>query len=331
MSSHALDVFDSLLFDLDGTVWEGGRLIGPAAEIINSSPIPVRYITNNASRGPGSVAAMLSDMGIPTDAEQVLTSAQAAVDLIINAVGPGASVLVVGAQSFKDLAAAAGLRVVASADDNPQAVVQGHNPETGWAQLSEAALAIQRGALYFASNLDSTLPAERGFLVGNGSMVAAVVNATGVSPSSAGKPEPTMFFLAAQSLGSTAPLAVGDRLNTDIAGGVAAGMPCLHVLTGVSKHEALLRATPAERPTYVAEDLSGLRQPLASLTPGPQGGFIAEQHGADIVVRGGNPGATAHHALLSVLGVAWSNPESFTGTVVPQGDLAVEAVSQWSL
>ena len=152
----------------------------------------------------------------------------------------------VGAQSFKDLAAAAGLRVVASADDNPQAVVQGHNPETGWAQLSEAALAIQRGALYFASNLDSTLPAERGFLVGNGSMVAAVVNATGVSPSSAGKPEPAMFFLAAQSLGSTAPLAVGDRLNTDIAGGVAAGMPCLHVLTGVSKHEALLRATPAE-------------------------------------------------------------------------------------
>ena len=74
MSSHALDVFDALLFDLDGTVWEGGRLIGPAAEIINSSPIPVRYITNNASRGPGAVAAMLSDMGIPTDAEQVSTS-----------------------------------------------------------------------------------------------------------------------------------------------------------------------------------------------------------------------------------------------------------------
>lgn len=235
MSSMTLSsLFDALLLDLDGTVWAGELALPGSVESIVASQLPALYITNNASRGPADVAAKLRAAGLDASPEDVVTSAQAAVSLVSQNLNAGDPILVVGAPSFKDLVREAGFRVVESADEKPVAVLQGHNPETGWAQLSEAALAIANGARYVVSNLDTTLPSERGLLVGNGSMVAAVTSATGVVPTSAGKPEPAMFLQAAQRAGAKRPLAVGDRLDTDIAGAVAAGIPALHVLTGVS-------------------------------------------------------------------------------------------------
>ena len=99
------------------------------------------------------------------------------------------------------------------------------------------------------------MPSERGFLVGNGSMVAAVTSATGVTPESAGKPGPAMFEVAARRVGSTKPLAVGDRLDTDIAGGNAAGMDTLCTVTGVSTHTDTIDAPSSHRPTFIAGNL----------------------------------------------------------------------------
>ena len=216
--------YDALLLDLDGTIWEGGRAIPGAVEGVIASGLPAMYVTNNASRAPEAVAEQLRSIGLTAKDSDVLTSAQAAIEMVSDRIPAGSKVFVLGSPSFRALAEQAGFVVVDSADDAPIAVLQGHSPETGWAQLSEAALAIQRGAVYVASNLDTTLPQERGLMIGNGSMVAAVVSATGVVPDSAGKPGPPMFFSAAAKLGSSRPLAVGDRLNTDIAGGNAAGM-----------------------------------------------------------------------------------------------------------
>src|SRR5437867_3022516 len=78
------------------------------------------------------------------------------------------------------------------------AVVQGHSPHTGWAQLAEASVALRAGALWVACNLDATLPTERGPLPGNGSMVAALRTATGLEPQVAGKPAPTLLLEAAK-------------------------------------------------------------------------------------------------------------------------------------
>ncbi|MDO5098276.1 MAG: HAD-IIA family hydrolase [Corynebacterium sp.] len=327
MNSTVLDRYDSLLFDLDGTVWEGGRLLPHAESLLNSSPVPVMYITNNASRGPEIVAEMLNSMGVAATASQVLTSAQAAIDLALQHLEPGASVYVLGAESFKALAAEAGFRVVDTADEYPAAVLHGHNPETGWPQLSEAALSIQRGALYFASNLDTTLPMERGLMVGNGSMVAAVVSATGVHPTSAGKPEPAMFHSAAQRLSSEKPLAVGDRLNTDIAGGVAAGMDTFHVLTGVSKHWSLVYAPVTERPTYVAKDLSELSLSPELLTPGIQGDYRVTLEGKDIRITDGSGNPEA--ALRSALTLAWRDGFTFDGKIIADGEKAEQALQLW--
>ena len=156
---------------------------------------------------------------------------------------------------------AAGLVVVDSADDAPAAVVQGYAADVGWRQLAEAAYAIEAGAWFVASNLDPTLPTERGFAPGNGSLVAAVRHATGVEPVSAGKPEPTLYRLAAARRGARSPLVVGDRLDTDLAGARAAGWPGLHVLTGVSTARDAVLAAPGERPSYLGADLRSLVVP----------------------------------------------------------------------
>lgn len=320
--------YDALLLDLDGTVWSGGEAIPYAVEEIVSSGLPVVYITNNASRGASQVASMLKTIGLSPEPQDVLTSAHAALVMAEEYLQPGDRVLVVGAESFRELVSDAGYEPVSSADDNPKVVLHGHNPDTGWRELSEAALAIQRGAQYLASNLDTTLPMERGFMVGNGSMVAAVTSATGVVPRSAGKPEPAMFTQAVAATGATRPLAVGDRLDTDIAGGVAAGVDTLHVLTGVSGPLALLEAPPEHRPTYIAEDMRGLGQPAAQLRPGAQGGFTARVDGSDIILSGGDEGATSVQALRTALQVAW-HMDSPPELVRPNSDAADAATKQW--
>ena len=328
MSATLQDLHDALLLDLDGTVWEGGRAIPHAAEAINASGCTAVYITNNASRSAAEVARMLEAINLPTDAEHVLTSAQAALGLAADALAPGDPVLVLGAQSFRDLVQEAGYRLVDSADEQPKVVLHGHNPETGWAQLSEAALAIRAGATYLASNMDTTLPMERGLMVGNGSMIAAVTSATGVEPASAGKPEPAMFHQAVQRIGAKAPLGVGDRLDTDLAGGVAAGMPTLHVLTGVSGPRALLQAPIEQRPTYIAEDMRGLAADPASLRPGAHGGFSASIGGDVLVLDGGTADSTSHEALLTALEVAWSQPTP-PSDVRAESAAAEAALAKW--
>lgn len=322
------DNHDALLLDLDGTVWEGGEAIDHAVESINASSLPAIYITNNASRGADEVARMLRAIGLETQDADVLTSAQAALGLAEQHLNPGDPVLVVGADSFKELVNAAGYRTVESADDAPKVVLQGHNPDTGWRQLSEAALAIRKGAVYLASNLDTTLPMERGLMVGNGSMIAAVTSATGVTPQAAGKPEPAMFLQAAASVQAKRPLAVGDRLDTDIAGGVAAGIPSLHVLTGVSGPIALLEAPKEHRPTYIAQDMRSLNESPEDLAPGPQGGFAARVDGRDIILSYGNEGATSIQALRTVLEVAW-HMEAPPELVRPNSAAAEAATAEW--
>ncbi|WP_342319681.1 HAD-IIA family hydrolase [Corynebacterium mayonis] len=323
-----LDVFDALLLDLDGTVWQGDRALPHTVEILNSTSLPVAYITNNASRAPSQVARMLNALGIQAQAQDVFTSALAAVGLARQRLDAGAKVLILGSESFKELARRAGFVVVDSADDNPVAVLQGHNPETGWRQLSEAALAIGRGAIYVASNSDTSLPSERGLLVGNGSMVAAVTSATGVVPDIAGKPKPVMFEQAAAQLKVDAPLAVGDRLDTDIAGAVAAKMSSLHVLTGVSGPWALLKAPVEHRPTFIGEDFSALKDNVDFLRPGPQGGFVAHVEDGALILDGGSDDATAVQALRTALEVVWSGaqpPRDVKAWSAP----AQRALEQW--
>lgn len=258
------DRYDLALVDLDGVAYRGRNPIAHAAEGLRAARergMDVVFVTNNASREPESVAEQLTGLDIPSSPEDVMTAAQAAAAVLAERLDAGAKVLVVGGAGLRTAVSAAGLVVVDSADDAPVAVVQGYAADVGWRQLAEAAYAIEAGAWFVASNLDPTLPTERGFAPGNGSLVAAVRHATGVEPVSAGKPEPTLYRLAAARRGARSPLVVGDRLDTDLAGARAAGWPGLHVLTGVSTARDAVLAAAGERPTYLGADLRSLVTP----------------------------------------------------------------------
>jgi HAD superfamily hydrolase (TIGR01450 family) len=220
---------------------------------------PRAFATNNASRRAEAVAALLTSLGVPAEADEVTTSAQASAAILATRLPAGAAVLVVGAPALEAEVADVGLRPVELAGDAPLAVVQGYGPTVGWQQLAEASVAIRGGAQWVATNTDRTLPSPRGPLPGNGSLVAALATALGRGPDLVvGKPEPTLFEQIARARGAHRPLVVGDRIDTDVEGAYRAGMDSLLVLTGVSQQADLLHAPVEQRPTYVAADLRGL-------------------------------------------------------------------------
>jgi hypothetical protein len=103
-----------------------------------------------------------------------------------------------------------------------------------------------------------TIPTPFGTAPGHGVLVDMVQRFSGVDPVIAGKPARPLLDETVRRVGGTRPLMVGDRLDTDIAGGHAAGVDSLLVLTGVTGLEELAAATPEQRPTYLAVDLGGL-------------------------------------------------------------------------
>ncbi|MCL2849601.1 MAG: HAD-IIA family hydrolase [Micrococcales bacterium] len=253
--------FDLALVDLDGVTYRGHLPVDGAVEALTAAraaQMRVLFVTNNASRAPQVVADQLDGLGIPTGPDEVLTAAQAAATTLRGRLDPGATVLVVGADALRDAVRDQGLVVVDSAEEHPQAVVQGFAPQVGWAELAEAAYAVAEGAWYVASNLDGSLPTVRGYAPGNGALVAAVVTATGIHPHSCGKPSPVLYQIGRERVGASRPLVVGDRLDTDLAGARAAGFPGLHVLTGVSSGRDAVLAPPAMRPSFLGADLGAL-------------------------------------------------------------------------
>jgi glycerol 3-phosphatase-2 len=262
--------YDCLLIDLDGTVFRGRQPTDGAVESLDQVGSRKLFVTNNASRSADEVATHLRELGFTATGTDVVTSAQSAAHLLADQLPSGARVLIVGTESLANEVAAVGLRPVRKWEDEPVAVVQGLSLTIGWPDLAEAALAIRAGALWVAANVDPTLPTERGLLPGNGSLVAALKAATDAEPQVAGKPGPTLLKDAVARGDFRRPLVIGDRLDTDIEGANAVGLPSLMVLTGVSTARDAVYAEPARRPTYIALDLRSLHEDAKLLAVGPQ-------------------------------------------------------------
>jgi HAD superfamily hydrolase (TIGR01450 family) len=269
-SGEPLDAaYDVALLDLDGVVYIGGAAIPGAAQALHkaeASGMRLAYVTNNAFRTPAAVAALLTSLGVPAAAQDVVTSAQAAARLLAERLPAGSPVLVIGGTGLRMALRERGLRPVSTAADKPRAVVQGFAPDVSYSTLAEGGLAVRAGALFVASNADLTIPGRHGIAPGNGSLIQVIATATGIQPLVAGKPEPPLHRESVLRTGAAHPLVVGDRLDTDIEGAHRAGTDSLLVLTGVTRPADVVLAPPSQRPTYLAEDLAGLLEPH----PGPE-------------------------------------------------------------
>ena len=142
--------YDVALLDLDGVVYLGAQPIPGAADAlaaVRAAGMRLAFITNNASRNPAAVAAHLVELGVPATVDDVVTSSQAAATVIAERCGIGARVLVTGTDALRAAVEQAGLQIVASANDRPDAVVQGYSPELRYADLAMLnAKATQRNA-----------------------------------------------------------------------------------------------------------------------------------------------------------------------------------------
>ena len=296
MVAKVLGNFETLVLDLDGVVYEGGRPIVDATESITTlkaKGIQVGYITNNASRTSQAIAEQLRSFGLELKVEDVITSAQAGAELLKQIVPAGSKVLVVGGEGLRSNVSLAGFKIIESSKDSPAAVIQGFDPSVGWKQLAEASYAIQRGAKWVATNQDWTIPREEGLAPGNGTLVSAVHTAVGQLPVVAGKPEKAIFETALKQFGTSSAVYIGDRLDTDVLGANRSGIASALVMTGVTTRKELLAAKADSRPTYILgtlKDLLGSYQaPVKTKRGYKLGSAEVELLGQKVLVSFGDP------------------------------------------
>lgn len=306
------------LLDLDGVVYRGKNPVEHAAESIRraeAAGMTIEYTTNNSSRFQRVVAEQLRGFDLAVEPHQVITSSVVAARMVRRHVPAGSKVLVLGAEHLREEVARQGLIVVDGAADQPVAAIQGWYPDMRWQEMAEVAFAVEHGATYFVTNRDLTIPRELGIAPGCGSMIQAVINATGVEPvASAGKPESAMYdearLLAAgddeEPVAKDACLAIGDRLDTDIEAGNRGGYDSLAVLTGVTNPHELMLAPAHLRPTYIVKDLRGLLEAQPAVAASGDGSWTCGD--ATATLRDGVltvSDATSMNALRAACALMW--------------------------
>ena len=258
------DRFDGLLVDLDGVVWIGREPVPGSPEALRAlleAGKRIVFVTNNPGRPPAAYAERLGELGVEVGEDQVVTAGMVAARLAgeaAEATGGTGTAFVIGGEPLKEMVTASGARVVEGEEawEADVVVVSGHRG-FDYAELLAAKRALDRGAALFATSHDPTMPYPGGELPGTGAILAAVETASGRRAEIAGKPERHLFEMAREALGDAVRVAmVGDRISSDVAGGRAAGLQTILVLSGTTSREEAAAADP--EPDLVLEDLRAL-------------------------------------------------------------------------
>ncbi|MFZ9857340.1 MAG: HAD-IIA family hydrolase [Roseiflexaceae bacterium] len=228
--------YDTLLLDMDGVLYRGHERLDGADTLIQfcqQHGIKMACITNNATMTPEQFAEKLAGMGIEFPATHIINSPVATRRYLEGLVPQGTKIFCIGMNGLRTALFADGYFI----EDNqqPAYVIVGLDTEVTYAKLRQATLLISAGAKFIGTNPDVSLPLPEGLVPGCGALLALLAAATGVQPFIIGKPGPTMFHIATDVLGADPrkTLTIGDRLDTDIAGSLAANMTAGLVLTGV--------------------------------------------------------------------------------------------------
>lgn len=226
-----------VVFDLDGTLYRGSEPTPHAADAVSElrrRGAEVRFFTNNSSQLPESIASKLVGMGIAAAAEEVLTSGMVAARGL-RELGYR-RVLVVGEDGLAATLERGGLEA-SRGMPSPDAVLAGICRDLDYGMLDRALQAFLAGAAFFATNADATYPLEGGRLQpGAGATAGALAGCIGGPPKVFGKPQPDglLLLMAEAGVAPGETLVVGDRVETDLASGLAAGCKVCLVLTGVT-------------------------------------------------------------------------------------------------
>jgi glycerol-1-phosphatase len=256
----SLPSFDGLIVDLDGVVWIGASAIpGSVAALgeLRTRGVRLLFVTNDPRGSRAEYAAQLRGLGVEVEESEIVTSASALATLL-GAEAPGRKAYVIGSPALKAELAGAGLQLLeGDAGRDAEVVAVGGHAGFDYGELRIAGQAVRRGARLYATGRDAVFPMPDGPWPGTGAVLAAVEAAAGKEATVVGKPEPFIFDHARSLLADCRRVAiVGDNLDSDIAGGKAAGLPTILVLSGTATRADL--ATARVRPDVVLPDLAAL-------------------------------------------------------------------------
>ncbi|KAI1113340.1 4-nitrophenylphosphatase-like protein [Nemania sp. NC0429] len=285
-----LDKFDTFLFDCDGVLWSGDHLFEGTVEtleLLRSKGKKVVFVTNNSTKSRQDYQKKLANLGIPSNVEEVFASAYSAaiyISRILRVPAPRNKVFVLGESGIEQELRTEGVPFIGGTDPSLRRdmtpadfdgladgslldpdvgiVLAGLDFHVNYLKLSMAFQYLRRGAVFLATNLDSTLPMSRTFFPGAGSISVPLVYMSGRQPTALGKPSQAMMDAIEGKfhLDRARTCMVGDRLNTDIQFGIEGGLGgTLAVLSGVSKKEDWEAEDAAFVPAYYVDTLSDLR------------------------------------------------------------------------
>lgn len=225
------------LLDMDGTIYLSETLFDGTVEFlryVRETGGKYLFLTNNSSRGTDAYLAKMARLGIEASADDFLTSADATIRYLRGRYSPEMVYYVCGTESLKSQLRRAGLQVADTLQDGIGAVLLGYDTELTYEKLESCCILLNRGAEYIATHPDLVCPTWYGSAPDCGSVIEMLCTATGRRPKVIGKPQPEMALLAMEKYGCSKAQTclIGDRVYTDIACGVNAGIDTIFVLSG---------------------------------------------------------------------------------------------------
>lgn len=232
-----------LILDMDGVLWaDSTPLIDLPATFsrFKELNLAVSLATNNSTRTVEQYLEKLAGFGVTVEPWQVVTSALAVAELLAGRFPAGTPLFAIGSEGVMKALQAKGFELLpVEHAEHAEAVVFGADRAINFQKMAEATLLVRAGKPFYATNADKTFPTPRGQIPGAGAWLSVITAASGIEPIIAGKPQTAMLQIALDRLGTPKEqtFVIGDRLETDIAGGQALGCPTALVLTGVATRE----------------------------------------------------------------------------------------------
>ena len=246
------------LLDMDGTIYLDEDLFpGTKPFLADVKRLGGRYLflTNNSSKSVKAYVEKLGRLGIKAAEEDFLTSVDAMIDHL-KGKEPYRRCYVFGTESFRSQLAQAGIPVTDTLSDEVDCLLIGFDTELTFKKLEDACILLNRGVDFIATNPDWVCPTWYGSVPDCGSVCEMLHRATGRRPLVIGKPQPAMVQLAVKKTGYAPEetVMIGDRLYTDVASGVNAGIDTIFVLSGEGTLDDL--AQSEVKPAWTMQDIS---------------------------------------------------------------------------
>lgn len=240
---------------MDGVITRGSSLIHGATEFVSRlkrGHHPFLFLTNNSYYTQDELRKRLAELGIEVRKEHFYTSAMATASFLLYQ-KPGCSAYIIGGRGLREELQRNSITLTTH---NPDYVIVGETDEYDYNKIREATHLIQEGAKFIATNPDMTGPTSRGPAPACGALVAPIERVTGIRAYFLGKPNPAMMYWARRTLSvhSANCFMIGDRMDTDIVGGLESGMTTCLVLSGVTDRKTAARFP--YRPDYIFNNVA---------------------------------------------------------------------------